>query len=371
MYSYLLSVKHALRSVYFPVLLIVLALSLIASVPLGNSEELPTAGVCDLDGSVTSGRICAYLLDNHFVVCNDESDLRDLVASGKLNCGIVIPPDFESTLLTGDISGAVRFISSPASFLLPLYKNHAAAALFTEHAAVISANALNGTDIPREELIQTYREMMDEGLLFSFDIEYAASDADTSDLTSSTRARSYALSVASLIVFVMVTYSVCDLLAGDMQVLPCRIGVRRTVFHAILPHMAVRVAGILFATSTAAAVSFLWHGDTTVAELILPISLYTLSVSAAALLIAAIAADSSAVRVCTFFVVIASFALCPIYLDTALLSPVIHYIRPLCPTYWLWILAQSPAWALILIPAAPLSLLALFARFKAKEEKHA
>lgn len=367
MYSYILAAKRAWRSVYFPVLLLLLGVSLIAAVFLGTQEELPLAGVCDLDGSITSGRICSYLLDNHFVVCENESDLRDGVASGKWNCGILIPRGFEAMLQAGDIEGAVRFITSPASLYVPLYKNHATAAIFTEHAAVISANALEGTDISREELTETYRALMDEGLLFSFDIAYVEGSADVTDWASTQRARDYVLSVASLLIFVMLTYSVCDLLSRDMRVLPSRVGAKQAILHAVVPHMIVRIAGIMLTVGIAAAVSQLWNGISPLADLVIPLCLYTLAVSAAALLLAAIVPDPSALRIYTFFILIAAFALCPIYIDAALFFPAIRYIRLLLPPYWLWMWAENITSAWLLAAAIPLSVTAIFVRFRHRQ----
>ena len=337
MHFYLLSLKRAWRSVYFPVLLLILTLSLVLSVSLGESEEIPLAGVCDLDGSISSARVCRYLLDNHFVLCQEETALRERIASGDLSCGVILPANFENILLTGNVAGSVRFITSPTSFLPHLYKNHVTAALFSEHAAIISAEALAGTDIARDELIQTYREMMDEGVLFSFETEYADSAGTAAPQSSDLPVRNYAMSTASLLIFVMLVFSVCDLLTGDMRALPGRIGAKHTILYAVIPSMAVRIAGILLA-------------------------------SAAALLTAALFPRATALRIFTFFVLLGSFVLCPVYLDAALFLPVIRYVRPLFPPYWLWILAGCPAFALLIVVMLPLSLIALSIRLKHKTE---
>ena len=368
MHFYLLSLKRAWRSVYFPVLLLILTLSLVLSVSLGESEEIPLAGVCDLDGSISSARVCRYLLDNHFVLCQEETVLRERIASGDLSCGVILPANFEDILLTGNVAGSVRFITSPTSFLPHLYKNHVTAALFSEHAAIISAEALAGTDIDRDELIQTYREMMDEGVLFSFETEYADSAGTAAPQSSDLPVRNYAMSTASLLVFVMLMFSVCELLTGDMRALPGRIGAKYTILYAVIPSMAVRIAGILLASAAAAGVSFLWNGSTVLASLLIPICLYTLAASAAALLTAALFPRATALRIFTFFVLLGSFVLCPVYLDAALFLPVIRYVRPLFPPYWLWILAECPAFALLIVVMLPLSLIALSIRLKHKTE---
>lgn len=368
MYGYLLSLKRAWRSVYFPVLLLILTLALVLSVSLSESEEIPFAGICDLDGSASSARVCEYLLDNRFLLCEEESALRAMIASGDLSCGVIIPPDFEKALLAGNVDGVVRFITSPTSFLPHLYKNHVTAALFSEHAAVISAQAMEEAGIPREELYQAYREMMNEGLLFSFETEYT--DAPGAVIAGATepRARNHAMSVASLLIFVMLMFSVCDLLTRDMQALPCRIGVKHTVLQAVIPHMAVRDAGILLAAAAAATVSFLWDGSTVLLSLLLPLCLYTLAVTAAAWLAAALFSHASALRVFTVFTVMSAFVLCPVYLDAALFVPAIRYLRPLSPPYWLWMLAERPAFALVIVVMLPLSLIALSIRHKRKAE---
>lgn len=359
MYALALAVKRVLRSVYFPVLLFVLTLSLIASVSLGQSEELPLAGVCDLDGSAASARVALYLTENHFEVCENEDELRRRISAGEYNCGVVLPDGFEKRLQTGDTEGAVPFISSPTSFVLAVYKNHAAAAIFSEYAPFLSAAALKDTDISQEEVIKTYRDMMDGGLLFSFDIEYVEASFAPED----TRARTYAMTASAVLIFVMLMYSACELLTKDMAELPHRVGMKATLLYAVIPGMAVRAAGILLAAAIAAVVSFFAHASTALAELLLPIFAYTLAVTALAMLTAALFRDAGKIRIFTFFILLASFVLCPVYIDAALLVPLLKYLRLFVAPCWLWLCADAPWLVFLAAAAVPLSFAALYARF--------
>jgi len=85
MKTLILSVKRCIRTVYFPVLLCVLTLSLAFVPMLGKSESYPPAGFCDLDGTPATQRIARLLTDVNFIRCETEAELIDKISSGELD----------------------------------------------------------------------------------------------------------------------------------------------------------------------------------------------------------------------------------------------------------------------------------------------
>ena len=365
-YDYLLAVKRTLRSVYFPVLLIILAFSLTASVSLGQSESMPVAGVCDLDGSISSIRITEYLCENNYTVCPDEETLRQRIASGEYNCGVVIPAGFDSMLYAGQLENAVTFIASPTSFLRGIYENHVTAAIFSELAPIISANSMTDVDITTDEVVEKYRDLFDEGSPFSFDIQYVGAEQATDSNVNYSRARSYSLAIAALLIFVMLMYSVCELVSGDIKSVSHRIGMKNILLHSVIPGMSVRITGIMLAAALSAVVSIPLNKSNELGGILLPILAYCLAVTAFAFFAAALLADAAKLQILTFFIFISALVLCPVYVDISLFVPWAEYVRLLAVPYWLWIYADSMIYAIILAVLLPISCLALWMRFSHK-----
>ena len=369
MYHYLLAVKRTLRSLYFPILLVIFTFALIASVSLGENEGMPIAGVCDFDESITSKNIVAYLRQNSYELCPDEKTLRERVSSGEYNCGVVIPEGFEALLKADKLDKAVTFIASPSSFLRAIYTNHVTAAIFSEYAPIMSAASISDSSITKDEVIAEYRDMMADGAPFTFDIEYIEAKAPTSSQNRDVRTSSYSLAIASMLIFVMLMYSVCDLLSKDIKNIRGRIGMKNTLLHSVIPNMGIRIIGIILASIAAAFVSFLINKNTPLTELLSPIFIYSIATAALALFAASVFADAAKIQIFTFFVVILGFVLCPIYIDVSIMLPFAKYMRLLTSPYWLWIFADNTLYSSIPIILLPISCLALYKRFAQKPVK--
>ncbi len=363
MYHYLLALKRTLRSLYFPILLVIFTFALIASVSLGENEGMPIAGVCDFDESITSKNIVSYLTENSYELCPDEKTLRERVSTGEYNCGVVIPEGLEDLLKSDKLDKAVTFIASPSTFLRAIYSNHVTAAIFSEYAPIMSAASISDASITKDEVVAEYRDMMADGAPFTFDIEYVEAVATASSQNTDVRTRSYSLAIASLLIFVMLMHGVCDLISKDIKSLCGRIGMKNTLLHNVIPNMSVRIIGIMLASTAAALVSFLMNKNTTLTELLLPIFIYSIAIATLALFAAAIFADSAKIHIFTFFIFILGLVLCPIYIDVSLMLPFAKYMRLLTAQYWLWIFSDTPLLMFIPIILLPISCLALYKRF--------
>ncbi|MBE6611216.1 MAG: hypothetical protein E7632_01885 [Ruminococcaceae bacterium] len=331
----LFAAKRAVRTVIFPVLLILLAASLILAPMLGREESLPPAGIVCADESVIAHRMLRHLTENGFELCPDEATLRARVAAGEYDCGAVIPDGFEALVLSNTPDGAARFITSPTSFAPTVYQNHLAAAIFSELAPVITADALADSGISLEETLAEYRAMMDAGMVFTFELVRADASAP---LSADDRGKAYLLGAASLLIFTILMYGICGSLRDDIRALSMRIGRKTVLLRAVIPDMAIRAGGILMAVFLAAGVSFVM-GDSLPGRILLPLGLFTLAVTVFAFLAAAVLRTPARVQILTFFILLASVALCPIYLDVTLIAPWLGWIRAALPPYWLWVFA--------------------------------
>ncbi len=343
----LLAIKRCLRTLYFPILLCVLTIMIAIAPRLSESQSHPPAGFCDLDGSATTERISEYLTYMGFVRCDSNAELIDGVASGQLDCGFVLDAGFEEHLLENSLDGAVPLITSPMSYSPAIWRNHVAAAVFTELAPVISASAVPDSVDLTDELTEEYHRIIDSGLLFSFKIETEGSEHTASEL----RSMSYVKGAAALLVFTIMMYAVCDVLRSDAKPLAGRIGAWKTMLYAVLPDLAVRVVGVVLAL----AAGVLLSGEAAVREMLPALVVFTLLCTAFAILAGAAFRDDGHVRILAFFMLVGGLVICPITFDAAIILPWLAYVRLIFPPYWLWICCDNlliSALAVFLLPAS-------------------
>ncbi len=333
-----LSLVRLMRTVFYPTLLILTVAATVASARLGDAETLPPVGVCDADLTEASAAVTRELINDGFVLCENEASLRALVGDGSLDCGFVIKSGFGASLSALAPDGKVAFIASGASFSPQLSRNRVLAAVFSVYAPYVSAEALANTAVPRDEVLAEYRARMEAGALFSFETETVAA-------APVNRAHQYVLFTAALLLFTVVTSSFSAL--GDREQVG-RIGasvafrtltVPAAVWRGLLPLMACVLI--------AAAVGW---------ELLTPLFAY-------ALLLAAFGAVSSALfgskgsLTLSFFVLLLSLPALPLYFDVTAVVPLVGALRLCLPPYWLYVAVAHPLRAaLAALAALPASL---------------
>ncbi len=359
-YHFYLALVRTVRTVYFPVILTVLALAVYFAPALGGEESIRPAAICDLDGSEISSRVANTLRDYGFEICESEAEMRELIVSGRYDCGAVLPRGFGERLSESDLEEAVDFIITPTSYADDMYKNYVAAAVYTEFAPYITYDALRETELTMGDVRKAYRDRLDKGLLFSFDIESTEEGVSV----SAERPRTYTLAAVAFLVFAIITYTVSDELKGDVASISGRIGTGRVMILSVIPTLAVRVAFLLFAYGIAAYLRRALEGDGILVELFLAVACYTVSVLAFALLLAALVGDSGRIEIVSFYILILSLILCPVYMDLTVLLPVLAKIRLGAPLYWMWIFADGALPSLIPFAALLFALFAFYLRFR-------
>ncbi len=356
-----LAFKRSVRSVYFPVLLIIFGLAIYFAPSLGQSESLPPAGLVDLDGGQTAQRIASRLAEDGFILCESEAELRSGIESGIYDCGAVIPLGIDEMVRSGELDGVILFMETPISFAADLYRNHVVAAVYTEYAPYMAASFLPGNEITAEEMAEAFHEKLSQGLLFTFAIE----SADGGDGLPDNRDVTYTLTFASLFIFTMMMYTACDILRCDIAPLCGRIGAGRTLFCAVLPTLAVRELLILATYAVSAEVFRHLADDTLLWEHFAPVFVYTVLTSSFALASAALLRDAGRMQMLSVYIVILTLVLCPVYFDVTSFLPATEAIRRITPTYWLWIASESVTAPIVAaIAALPTSLLLLWVTMK-------
>lgn len=338
MTSCLLALRRTFRSIGF---LLLLGITVGAVLFVGLSDTAgrkAPAGVCDLSRSEEGARVVSFLLENGFLLFDDPLHMEKAVEQGSIDCGVTLPADFADCVRNGDIENAVRFVRSPSSYLHEAYLNLVSAAIFRERAPYIAAEGFAGTGVTEAEMLEQYFAMLGDGYAFAFDVV----TEDGAAIPENGKVKSLTMGTVSVFVMVLVFSSAADLLCGDFPAMSRRIGLRQGMKSVLVPGALVRCALI----TTAVCLSLLAVGlceKTQFALQILPaVPVYVLLLFGTGCILSALLPGREPMRLLLPLFVIASLALCPIYTDAALLSPVIGAVRAVLPSYWLWRIADAP-----------------------------
>ncbi|MBR4206828.1 MAG: hypothetical protein IKQ92_15245 [Clostridia bacterium] len=350
----LLHMKRLMRTVWFPVLLVVLVLALLAACLIGEKEGLPPVGAANDDDSELSEKIMARLESMGFAAVGSEDVLREEIAQGRLDCGVLLPKGFGESLLSGDVHAV--FLETPDSYVPTLIRNQAAAAIFYERARIVSSDGLDEVGVDSADYDAIYREMTMEGAQFTFEIVVR----DGAERTApEPRGLAYAMGALALLGFSAVMFQTDR--SFSRTELAGRLGARNTLTSLLLPELLGAWFCLVCAVLLACFGMRLFGSPVGGMLALCSVCWITLAFSFAAA--ASYLLKTSAWRQgLAFAVLLFTPALCPIAWDAGLLVPAVGFVRLFLPTYWLWVCKNRPILGvgiavLSLIPAA-LALLA-------------
>ena len=256
---------------------------------------------------------------------------------------MILPASLGENLMNGHVENAVVFISTPTSYVPQLYKNQITAAIFSEYVPYMTAASLAHTEISRDEVVTAYSAMMENGLLFSFRLEEASSShGKEADFTLS-------LSISALLFFTITFHTVSALFSANLSEISARIGGRHTRAALILPHCCVQ---LVFLITAAAAGCILYNRQTgkNMWGVFFALCIYSLLILSFSLFICRFLTRKQWIYSLSFFILLFSVILLPIFTDAALFLPLIRYVRLFLPPCWLFICFQYP------LPTAVLAL---------------
>lgn len=332
-----LAFKRAMRTVYVPVLLVLCALTAFFAPLMSAEEGMPTAGVYSADDSNMAGRVVDYLSENRFEKCDSEAVLREKIARGDYNCGVIICEDFEKRVMNGDTDELVLYLTTPSTFVPMVYQNHVMAAIYREYAPYITADLISDEHFRDHEVIDRYNELISEGGSFTFEVMRE----DNVAIDGNHRAFAYTIGLCAIFIFALIMYGVCSAVTVDLDSMRVRIGAKNAIRYTVIPSLAVRAVGVVIAFSAGTLLSALYSGNSALIPLIGAVAIYTLLITAFGVALAAICPKVKVIQTVTFFVLIAGLMICPIYYDLSMVIPWIGTFRNVLPVYWLWICEEK------------------------------
>lgn len=343
----LFNIKRALRSRAFILMLAVYAAAIFASSLPEASGTTPPAGVYCEDMSAAAQRITAHLTKNGFLIRDSEESLRREIEQGTLDCGIILPEGLSQRIETLDTKGCIKIVTGPLSLTPQLYQSHAAAALYRECAPFLAAKQLDG--LPASELTEEYERRFESGYAFSFELV-------TSDGAVPTKANDTALlmGAVSLLLFALLMSTNTGSVQNDLLL---RLGAFRTLTLVLLPDVLTRS---LFAAA-AGSIALLLAGAP---QLIGALIAYSLVLSALMLLLPTLMPEPRDRHILSAVLLIAALALCPIFGDLTLFSPLLEKARYLLPPWWFYCAVRNcGVWLVFGVLALLLACAAVCARW--------
>lgn len=332
MKHWLFAGKRCFHSISFPIMILMMILMLPLTAGLGQvSEQLP-AGVADMDGSILSQRITAELTKYGFVCYDTEEGLTEAVGAGKADCGVILPKGLAEQMSQGTIGKEIRVICSAQSMAKDMYLGHVSAALFAELAPYITAKELEPFGIPVEAVLEEYHAMLAGGYAFSFELLTEAGLPAPENVY----AESLMLGVTAVLLYIAISMTMAELVHKDMKSVALRIGRKQALCRVLIPGVTLRLCFLWLATATGLFFAEPVTDGFRETTLILPALLYCLLISGLSLVLALLCSDSRVLYLLLFVVLIAAVVICPIYIDIAVVSPILEKLRNLIPVYWLW-----------------------------------
>lgn len=324
------ALKRFARRPLFIGMLVVYILSVVLAGSIGERIGLPSAGVFDGSKTAESQRILAHLLENGFVEHDNPEDLTELVRSGRLDCAVILPENLVERMTEHDLAESVPWIVSPTSFVPDLYKDHVAAALFREYAPYLALTLFEETAVPQEEVFREYERMFEDGYAFSFDISV------TGDRPTPAQPKQNSLVMgASAILLCAVVFAFCAELAdSSFRETVGRIGLARAITVIVIPGLVVRMGFAYFAGCIGLLLTKSY-------DLLVPLLLYTVILTGVGIILSGLLGNVRYIYILLSVLVVGSAALCPIYTDIAMVSPVLSVVRTVFPPYWLWLLPDN------------------------------
>ncbi len=361
MNAYVFAAKRLLRSAGFGLFLFISAVAVFFAPLIGREETVPPGAIVDEDNSEISKKVEEQLIGMDFVLCESEEELLEGIESEEYNCGVVLPDGFGERLMADELDGAVRFITSPTSFAPELYRTKAAASVFSAYAPYITADSLEYIGTNSEEVVAKYEELTESGYLFGFDVVIG----ETEIIPENERSRTYTLAAGAIFLFALLVYGSSDVSVRDCGSFVRRIGVSGTVKNVLVPGVFVRAVFAMLAMCAALILAFFVSGERFCVGLIPPVCVYILMLSAFSVLLSVIFRKAAHVQTVSFFIVLLSLVLCPLYFDVTLGLPWVMPFRYLLPTYWMWVAVDHTAiCAVAAILMLPISVLLITLKWR-------
>ena len=342
MKSFGFALRRIASSKTYLIFLLTAFLLIFAASFYGSFSGFPPAGVLFEANSEISDDIFEYLNDNGFIAFTDEQKMLAELEAGRLDCAVLFPADFEERIKSGVIKNSIRFVQTPSSFAADIYKNHVVAAVFDAVTPYIVAGTLAESAITAAETVNEYEKMTQEGYLFSFLLQ----DADGS-LPQNHKAHDLTLAAAAFLLFIGINFFSVDIIDEKRAKTMLLLGRSRGLNRIILPKLLLRVILSFLVSAAALYFAYITHGDKGFLDIIPALGIYALCLAALSLLLASFMPSANSMNILLTILLLISLAVCPVFIDFGVFSPLLQMIRYLLPCYWLWVIGEQPfLWAI-------------------------
>lgn len=351
---FLFSLKRTVRSVFFVCALAVLTAAVCAAAALGEKVAEPRCLLIDTDNTETSGRIYEALINDGLTPAKDKQEIYDAVRSGTADCGVVLLPGIERYARARNMNGSALMITSPTSVFSEFFAGIVSAELFMQVSPYLAAGVLDelGVKDSINDISNYYEAFLESGYCFEFKTETLEGTIEQkADYTAP-----FIKCAAAILLFAVLFFGVCDGVRSDMDTFVPTLGVDKTFRRVAAPAILSRMLCSAAAVGAGLALSVIFFKAQSAAAIAGHCAIYITALTAAALLFAAIVPRGRSVKTFLPFWLLASLALCPVYLDVADVVPIAAYVRAVLPPCWLFMLPEKPlVWllaAVVVLPAA-------------------
>ena len=337
----LLAGKRLYRSLPFLLTLILLILTVTASLFCDRAVTSPKAGVVSVGTGEHTAAMLERLTEIGFVLYENEQAMRDDLQNGMIDCGAVFPADIERRITQASLDGSIQFLYSPTTPLPDLFRLELVTELLTEAAPYFSVPILEKL-VPSKDLsdkiAERYRHELLNGTGFVFDMETVSGK-----IPSETGfGISLATAALSLFSFLLPLICACRLYDRPYAAIEKRIGKRTALFTVFLPEALVSLLTTLALIALLIPISANVSGQTDFVHRILPaISVAVLHWSLG-LVLPLVFRRTDTMQMLAVPVLLLTVALCPLFFDFSIVFPVVDTLRLFLPTYWLFAAAESP-----------------------------
>ena len=337
----LLAGKRLYRSLPFLLSLILLTLTVTASLYCDRAVTSPRAGVVTNGTGEHTDAMMERLIEYGFILYENEQTLRDALQNGTVDCGAVFPADIEQRITTPHLDGSILFLYSPTTSLPDLFRLELVTELLTEAAPYFSVPILKqlapSADLSHE-IAERYQYELLNGTGFVFDLETISGK----EPTTTGFGISLATAALSLFLFLLPLIQSCRLYDRSYTAIENRIGKRKALLTVFLPEALVSLLTTLALVSLLIPLAASVSGQTAFAHRLLPALFTAILHAALGLILPLIFRKTDTLQMLAVPVLLLTVALCPLFFDFAIIAPAIDTVRLFLPTYWLFAAVEMP-----------------------------
>lgn len=337
--------RRFLRMPAFLLTLILVLLVCLGSFGYVEVKEDRPCGIFSQSDSETAHGVVAYLVEQGFVECGCYEELREMVRTGKADCGLVLPGDFEEKLQRGKTRGCADLLTSSRSSRENTYAMIAMVGIFRAYAPYLASDVA-GT-LGYEADPETMAAYMEEyyGIVPQLAFRITSVEGETLPEQASTN---LPVGIMAVCGFLAMGFFSIGVVAANTRQTSARFSKLQRMFSVIMPQTMSMALLLGCVTALGGYLgSRIWGLN--VPGLIPGVFGYYLFLGWLCSLIVLLPLGDH-LRYC--FVALdgaVSLFLCPLYWDIGLYVPKLKILRCLSFPYGLYAILEEPVWILVLV----------------------